>query len=299
MTGPTLLVMAAGMGNRYGGLKQLEPVGPAGETIIDYSVFDALRAGFDKLVFVIRRDLDEVFRRNIGSRYERRIQVVYVYQDLSAVPSGFAVPPGRKKPWGTGQAILSAAEVISEPFAAINADDFYGSQSFRVMAEHLRSGTDDYAMVGFVLRNTLSDFGSVARGVCRVGAGSLLENVMEIRKIVKDNEGATYTDALGQTRHLSGSETVSMSMWGFTPALFRQLRAQFLDFMRAHGHEEDSEFLIPTVVSALVDSGQARCRVLPTTASWFGVTYQDDRPLVVEGIRRLVARGDYPADLWA
>ncbi|HEY4983540.1 MAG TPA: sugar phosphate nucleotidyltransferase, partial [Verrucomicrobiae bacterium] len=228
MNKPTLLVLAAGMGSRYGGLKQIDPVGPDRETIIDYSIYDALRAGFGKLVFVIRRDIEAPFKQIIGARFEKRMAVEYVFQELDKLPPGFSVPPGRTKPWGTTQAILMAADVIHEPFAAINADDFYGAASFRVLAEHLRSGSADYAMVGFILRNTLSEFGSVARGACRVGADGYLQGIAELTKIEKDGNGAKYTDAAGILHRLGGNETVSMNMWGFTPALFAQLREEFI-----------------------------------------------------------------------
>jgi hypothetical protein len=298
MNQPSLLVLAAGMGSRYGGLKQIDPVGPGGETIIDYSIYDALRAGFGKLVFVIRKDIEKDFREAIGARFERRTQVEYVFQELNQLPAGFSAPPGRTKPWGTAQAILAAAETIHEPFAAINADDFYGANSFRILAEHLRSGGLDYAMVGFILRNTLSKFGSVARGVCRADDKGFLESVTELTKIEKDGTRARYTDASGAAHSLTGDENVSMNMWGFTPSLFGFLREEFVAFLQKHGQEEKSECYIPTVVNALVTAGKVRCRVLRTTDSWFGVTYREDRPFVVEGIRRLIARGDYPEKLW-
>jgi hypothetical protein len=298
MTKPTLLVLAAGMGSRYGGLKQIDPVGPAGETIIDYSIFDAMRAGFGKLVFVIRQDIESAFREAIGARFEKRLPVEYVFQELNKVPPGYSVPPNRKKPWGTGQAILMAQDAVREPFAAINADDFYGAASFRVLAEHLQSGTPDYAMVGFVLRNTLSEFGSVARGACRVGADGYLQGVTELTKIEKDGAGAKYTDAAGVVQCLSGDEPVSMNMWGFTPSLFAHLRGQLAEFLNRHGQEEKSELYIPSVVNELVGAGRERCKVLRSTDSWFGVTYREDRPLVVEGIRGLIARGAYPKMLW-
>jgi dTDP-glucose pyrophosphorylase len=298
MTKPTLLVLAAGMGSRYGGLKQIDPVGPAGETIIDYSIFDAVRAGFGKLVFVIRHDIESAFREAIGARFEKRLPVEYVFQELDKLPEGFSVPPNRKKPWGTGQAILMAADVIREPFAAINADDFYGAASFRVLAEHLRSGSGDYSMVGFVLRNTLSEFGSVARGACNVGPDGYLQSVTELTKIEKDGTGAKYTDAAGTAHRLSGDEPVSMNMWGFTPGLFAHLREQLVSFLKRYGQDEKAELYIPTVVNELVKAGRERCKVLRTTDSWFGVTYREDRPFVVEGIRKLIARGDYPEKLW-
>ncbi len=298
MSKPTLLVLAAGMGSRYGGLKQIDPVGPNGETIIDYSIFDAVRAGFGKLVFVIRHDIESAFREAIGARFEKRLPVEYVFQELDKLPAGFSVPPNRTKPWGTGQAILMAENAIREPFAAINADDFYGADSFRVLAEHLQSGATDYAMVGFILRNTLSEFGSVARGACRVGPDGYLQGVTELTKIEKDGPGAKYVDAKGSMQRLSGDEPVSMNMWGFTPSLFPHLREQLIEFLRKHGLEEKSELYIPSVVNELVAARKERCKVLRTTDSWFGVTYREDRPFVVEGIRGLIARGDYPEALW-
>src|SRR5579862_7934997 len=285
MSKPTLLVLAAGMGSRYGGLKQIDPVGPGGETIIDYSIFDAMRAGFEKLVFVIRRDIETAFREAIGARFEKRSPVEYVFQELDKLPPGFSAPPNRKKPWGTGQAILTAADVIKSPFAAINADDFYGANSFRVLAEHLRSGSHDYAMVGFVLRNTLSEFGSVARGACRVGADGYLQGVTELTKIEKDGSRAKCVDQTGATQPLTGDETVSMNMWGFTPSIFSHLQQQFTDFLKHRGNDEKAELYIPSVVNDLVASRKERCEVLRTTDSWFGVTYREDRPFVVDGIQ--------------
>jgi len=296
---PTLLILAAGMGSRYGGLKQMDPVGPGGETIMDYSIFDAMRAGFGKLVFIIRRDFEVPFRESIGSRFEKRLPVEYVFQELDQLPEGFSVPRNRTKPWGTGQAILVADGIIREPFAAINADDFYGLNSFRVLAEHLGSSSDDFAMVGFTLRNTLSDHGSVARGVCDANGDDFLKTVTELTKIERNGAGAKYEDAAGAVHPLGGDETVSMNMWGFTPALFSHLREQFAAFLKAKGGEEKSEFYIPTVVNELVKTSAARCRVLRSTDSWFGVTYREDRPRVMESVRALVARGDYPERLWA
>ena len=299
MNKPTLLVLAAGMGSRYGGLKQIDPVGPDGETIIDYSIYDALRAGFGKLVFVIRHDIEAPFKQIIGARFEKRMAVEYVFQELDKLPPGFSVPPGRSKPWGTTQAILMAADVIHEPFAAINADDFYGAASFRVLAEHLRSGSADYAMVGFILRNTLSEFGSVARGACRVGADGYLQGIAELTKIEKDGNDAKYTDAAGILHRLGGNETVSMNMWGFTPALFAQLREEFIAFLQKSGKDEKTECYIPLIVNNLTSTGRARCKVLRTTDAWFGVTYREDRPRVIESVRTLITRGEYPEKLWA
>ncbi len=299
MTKPTLLVLAAGMGSRYGGLKQIDPVGPTGETIIDYSIFDALRAGFGKLVFVIRKDIEPQFREIIGTRFEKRIAVEYAYQELDKLPPGFSLPAGRTKPWGTTHAILMAAGVVKEPFAAINADDFYGQQAYQLMAQHLTSGTTDYAMVGFILRNTLSQFGSVARGVCRVDANNHLTNVVEMMKIEPDGGGAKDTAPDGRITKLTGDEAVSMNFWGFTPALFPQLQTQFEAFLKKSGHELKSECYIPSTVNDLVVNGQAKVKVLRTNDSWFGVTYREDRPQVVESIRQLIAQGKYPEKLWA
>ena len=297
MVTPTLLVLAAGMGSRYGGLKQIDAVGPNGETIIDYSIYDAMRAGFGRVIFVIRRDIEHPFKQIVGSRFEDKIPVAYVFQELDRMPLGFSVPAGRTKPWGTGQAILLAADEIREPFAAINADDFYGANSFRVLAEHLRSGSGDFAMVGFTLRNTLSDFGSVARGVCQTSPDGLLQNVTELTKIERDGTGAKAAGADGRAITLTGDETVSMNMWGFTPALFVDLKGLFVEFLTQHGREEKSEFYIPAAVNDLVRANRARVKVLQTPDSWFGVTYREDRPHVVEGIRKLIARGDYPEKL--
>ena len=299
MTKPTLLVLAAGMGSRYGGLKQIDPVGPADETIIDYSIYDAMRAGFGKLVFVIRKDIEQQFKEIIGARFEKRIAVEYVFQELDKLPPGCSLPAGRTKPWGTTHAILMAADTIGEPFAAINADDFYGAEAYRLLAQHLTSGTTDYAMVGFILRNTLSKFGSVARGVCRVDENNHLKSVVEMMKIEPDGGGAKNTDAAGQITKLTGEEAVSMNFWGFTPALFPQLKTQFEAFLKKSGNALKSECYIPSTVNDLVVVGQAKVKVLRTNDFWFGVTYREDRPQVVESIRRLIAQGKYPEKLWA
>jgi len=298
LTSPTLLVLAAGMGNRYGGLKQIDPVGPGGETIIDYSAYDALSAGFGKFVFVIRKDLEQAFKQTVGARFEKHIAVEYVYQELDNLPPGFHLPPGRTKPWGTTQAILMAADTIREPFAAINADDFYGAEGYRVLAAHLQSGTEDYAMVGFILRNTLSQFGSVARGVCRVNAGDYLEDVVELTNIVPDAAHAKNTDADGHVTQLTGDERVSMNMWGFTPRVFEQLQERFEQFLARNSTDARAECYIPSAVNELLSAGQARVKVLHTRDSWFGVTYRDDRPRVAESIVRLIAAGTYPERLW-
>ncbi len=246
---PTLLVLAAGMGSRYGGLKQIDPVGPGGETIIDYSVYDALRAGFGKLVYVIRKNIEEEFRESVGARFEKRVAVEYAYQELEQLPPGFEVPAGRSKPWGTAHAILVAAGAIHEPFAVINADDFYGAEGYGVLARHLQSGSADYAMVGFVLRNTLSDFGSVARGVCQVSGDGFLQDVVEMTKIERDGAQARNTDAAGRVTKLTGDEAVSMNMWGFTPRVFGHLQEYFERFLELSGPDAKSECFIPSAVN--------------------------------------------------
>ena len=299
MTKPTLLVLAAGMGSRYGGLKQIDPVGPCGETIIDYSIYDAMRAGFGKLVFVIRKDIEQQFREIVGTRFESRIAVEYVFQELDKLPAPHTLPSGRTKPWGTTHAILMADGVIEEPFAAINADDFYGRQAYEVLAQHLTSGTPDYAMVGFILKNTLSDHGSVARGVSRVDANNYLTHIVEMMKIERNGAGAKNTEADGKITTLIGDEAVSMNFWGFTPALFPQLQQEFEKFLKKAGTEQKSECYIPATVGDLVTSGRAKCKVLRSADSWFGVTYREDRPQVVESIRQLIAKGVYPEKLWA
>jgi len=295
---PTLLVLAAGMGSRYGGLKQIDPVGPHGETIIDYSIFDALRAGFGKLVFVIRKDFEAQFREMVGARFEQRVAVEYVYQELSALPPGFAVPPGRTKPWGTTHAILMAADAIREPFAAINADDFYGPQAYKLLAQQLQSGSSDAAMVGFTLRNTLSDFGSVARGICRADEGGFLQTVTEMTQLERDGAGAKNSVSDGQIVRLTGDEVVSMNFWGFMPDVFDRLRASFGEFLKSRGHETAAECYIPSTVNEQIVAGQMRVKVLRTADSWFGVTYREDRPRVVESIHQLIAGGAYPEKLW-
>jgi len=295
---PTLLVLAAGMGSRYGGLKQIDPVGPAGETIIDYSIFDALRAGFGKVVFVIRKDIEEAFRETVGARFEKRVAVDYVFQSLEDIPPRFTVPAERTKPWGTTHAILAGANAVREPFAAINADDFYGAESFRVIAGHLTSGSPDYAMVGFILRNTLSDFGTVARGVCQLADGDYLKSIVEYLAIARDGDSVKNTDAAGEVTHLTGNEPVSLNFWGFTPRIFTQLRESFEVFLAQNGSDPKRECLIPTTMNDLVSAGQARVKVLPAEGSWFGVTYRDDRPRVIQSIRGLIAARQYPEKLW-
>jgi dTDP-glucose pyrophosphorylase len=301
---PTLLILAAGMGSRYGGLKQIDPMGPNGETVLDYSVFDAIRAGFGKVVFVIRRDFETVFREQVGAKFADRIPVDYAFQDINDLPAGFSVPEGRTKPWGTTHAMLAAESLINEPCVMINADDFYGRDAFAVIAQHLATaaptnGKSQYCMVGFKLSNTLSEHGSVARGVCTANDAGLLTSVTEMTKIFKTESGAENREIEGSPVALTGSEPVSMNFWGFTPEIFAQLRSAFVEFLKAEGNEQKSECYVPKVVDVLIRTGQADVAVLPTASKWFGVTYPDDKVEVVGSIKRLTDEGQYPAPLWA
>jgi hypothetical protein len=293
--------MAAGMGSRYGGLKQIDPMGPHGETILDYSVFDALRAGFGKVVFIIRPDFEHAFRENISSKFSDRIEVDYAFQTLERLPAGFTIPPGREKPWGTTHAILCARENVREPFAVINADDFYGRDSFVVLGDYLSQLPPDsnaYSMVGFTLKNTLSENGTVARGVCKTTGEGFLEEIQEMTRIEKTASGARNIFDDGRSLELSGEEPVSMNMWGFSPHLFTQLDGIFDSFLRTQGTQLKSECYIPLSVGELVREDRATCRVLPTRSHWFGVTYREDKPRVQASISAMTAAGEYPDGLW-
>jgi len=300
---PTLVVLAAGMGSRYGGLKQVDPVGPSGEAILDYSVFDAHRAGFGKVVFIIRKDIEEVFRRQIGAKYEGLLPVDYAFQDIHDLPAPYAVPEGRTKPWGTAHAIRAARHAVHEPFAAINADDFYGRDAFARLADFL-GGVDAaarplrFAMVGYKLDLTLSDHGSVARGICQVTPEGKLAGVTEMTKLVRTPEGAENREDPAVPVKLTGAERVSMNLWGFTPALFGALEERFPAWLARRGAEEKSEWYIPFVVDEMIHEGAAVVDVLPTESAWFGVTYREDKPFVTNAIRTLVDAGEYPASLF-
>jgi hypothetical protein len=298
---PVLFVLAAGMGSRYGGLKQLDGVGPSGETIMDYSVFDAIRGGFGKAVFVIRRDFEEDFRQKVLSRYERHIPVETVFQSLDKLPAGFACPPERTKPWGTNHAVLMGRDVIREPFAVINADDFYGRDSFAVIGKELAglAGSENtYCMVGFRIGNTLSESGSVARGVCEVNGDGYLASVVERTSIRRIDGRICFGDENGENVFLEENTPVSMNMWGFTPDYFAHSEAYFREFLRANMHNPKSEYFIPLMVNELTTSGKAAVKVLDTASKWFGVTYREDRPGVVDKIRALVEAGEYPQKLF-
>lgn len=298
---PTLFVLAAGMGSRYGGLKQLDPLGPNGETIMDYSIYDAMQAGFGKVVFVIRKDFEEDFRNKILSKYEGHIPVEVVFQSTDALPEGFTCPADRTKPWGTNHAVLMGKDVIKEPFAVINADDFYGRDAFAVMAKELMRERDkkgDYCMVGFRVGNTMTENGSVARGVCATKDG-LLSSIVERTAISYDaNHDIVFNDENGVECHLEPTTPVSMNLWGFTPDYFDYSEREFVKFLEKDLNTPKAEFFIPLVVDTLINSGEATVKVLDTDSKWFGVTYAADRPGVVEKFAELHNNGIYPAKLF-
>jgi dTDP-glucose pyrophosphorylase len=291
------------MGSRYGGLKQIDPMGPNGETVLDYSVYDAIRAGFGRVVFIIREDFAEAFRQGVGARFADRIQVDYAFQRLDDLPAGFSLPAGREKPWGTAHAIWAAREVVKESFAVINADDFYGSDAYVQAAKFLTTprpeqGKEHYAMVGYPLINTLSDHGDVNRGICTRNADGLLTGVEEYVKIEREADGKVRGNALdGNRKEVCEVTPVSMNFWAFSHGFYNHLEEDFTNFLKNFGHVEKSEYYIPTVVDALIRSGKADCAVLDTTSHWFGVTYPDDKEHVVASIGKLIESGEYPAEL--
>lgn len=299
---PTLFVLAAGMGSRYGGLKQLDGVGPQGQTIMDYSIFDAIRAGFGKVVFVIRKDFEPDFREKILSKYEGHIPVEVVFQSIDRLPEGYSAPAERVKPWGTNHAVLMGREVIGEPFAVINADDFYGRDAFEVIARELsrpRERRGDYCMVGFRVGNTMTENGTVARGVCETDADKMLTKVTERTDIGYDaDRRISFTDEHGHTCHLEPETPVSMNLWGFTPDYFEYSEREFRHFLDGHGTELKSEFYIPTCIDSLIRNGEATVRVLDTDSRWFGVTYAADRQGVVDRLAALHAAGEYPEKMF-
>ena len=293
---PTLLVLAAGMGSRYGGLKQMDGLGPNGEAILDYSVTDAIRAGFGKVVFVIRHSFADDFKKVFNTeRYHNKIDVRYVYQELDYLPSGFSVPEGREKPWGTNHAVLMAKDEIHEPFAIINADDFYGRDGFQKMGDYLRTlegSTGRYCMVGYRLDKTLSENGTVSRGVCVADSDGNLKTVTERTAIAREGDKIYFTEG-DKKEELAPETTVSMNLFGFTPDYFEHSERLFVEFLKERGTEMKSEFYVPLAVTKLIESGYATMRVLTTTAQWFGVTYKEDRPMVVEKFRQLHEAGEY------
>ena len=303
----TLLILAAGMGSRYGGLKQLDPMGPAGETLLDYSVFDALRAGFDRVVFVIRRDFEAHFRAEVGGRFEERVEVGYAFQALDDLPGGWFVPTARQKPWGTGHAIWSARGSVRTPFVAVNADDFYGRDAYRTLAGFFAAngaapadGRARFAMAGYQLDRTLSTHGSVSRGVCVVDGAGRLQTVEEHTGIERGADAVIHgTPSGGGSVALTGREAVSLNFWGFTPEVFPLLESGLEAFLAARGQEEKAEHYIPAAVTGMIGSGEAQVEVLATSATWFGVTYRDDKPLVTAALEELTRAGEYPAGLWS
>lgn len=300
---PTLLVLAAGMGSRYGGLKQMDPMGPNGETVLDYSVYDAICAGFGRVVFIIREDFADAFKQGVGARFADRIQVDYAFQKIDDLPDGFSVPEGREKPWGTAHAVRSARHLVTESFAVINADDFYGSDAYERAACFLAAPRPEndrahYAMVGYPLINTLSDHGDVNRGICARSENGLLTGVEEYVKIERDADGVVRGNALdGVRKEVCEVSPVSMNFWAFTHCFYDHLEEDFVRFLSEFGNVEKSEYYIPTVVDALIRAGKADCSVLDTNSHWFGVTYPDDKQHVVASIRKLIANGEYPAAL--
>lgn len=299
----TLVIMAAGMGSRFGGIKQLEPVGPNGEIIMDYSIYDAIAAGFDKIVVIIRKDLEKDFKEVIGNRIEKVAKVEYVFQELDDIPEGFSVPSGRTKPWGTGQAVLCCKDLIKENFAVINADDYYGKEAFRLIYNFLNDPNykdNDYCMAGFILGNTLSENGAVTRGICKVDTSGRLVDIVETGGIVRAGDHAEAKDSDGNKIAIDLNSVVSMNMWGFKPGLFDFLEKGFVEFMANLGQDDiKKEYLLPTVVGDLVKAGKIQVSVLKSNDRWFGVTYREDKDDVVNSIKALIEKGEYPSNLYA
>jgi len=299
---PTLLILAAGMGSRYGGLKQVDPVGPNEEAIIDYSIYDAIRAGYGKVVFVIRESFAEAFKNTFNAKLEGKIDVEYVYQELDNIPDGFQLSPERKKPWGTGHAVMVAKDVINEPFVVINADDFYGPNSYQLLKiqfeETKNSEKEVYSMVGYGLEHTLSDHGHVSRGVCETDSNGFLKTVVERTQIEKIDGKIITQIENGESMELTGKEIVSMNTWGFTPEFFDHLEHYFSVFLEQNADNPKAEFYIPFVVNELINKGEIKLKVLESQDMWFGVTYKEDKDSAVESIKSLIENKVYPEKLW-
>jgi len=297
---PTLLVLAAGMGTRYGGNKQLDEVGPSGETIIDYSIYDAIRAGFGRIVFVIRRDIEEQVKERFFDKLSGKIEVDYVFQEISNLPEGVRVSPERQKPWGTSHAILVTKDKIKEPFGVINADDYYGVDSFRILRDFLVNDKNEnnYCIVGYKLGNTLSEHGHVNRGVCKAGRDGFLQDIVETRQIQKTKDGAEAPGTEGKPVQFTGNEIVSMNLWGFKPSCFDFLGREFRNFLDNNGMDLKSELDIPTSVDKFVKNKEITIQILMSNERWFGVTYREDKPFVVESIRKMIRNGVYPARIY-
>lgn len=299
---PTLLVLAAGMGSRYGSLKQIDPVGPSGETIIDYSVYDAIRAGFGKVVFIIRKSFEQDFKDVFITKLEKYIPFEYVFQELDALPAGYSASAERTKPWGTGHAVLMAKDLIKEPFAVINGDDFYAADAFQTMADYLNSLTPEtqnqYSLVGYELGNTMSEHGAVSRGVCQSDENDYLVSVVERTNIQYFDGKPGYTGSGEEIVFIDPQTLVSMNFWGFTPEYFRQSEALFADFLARNQDSIKAEFFIPLAIDTLINTGQAKVKVLSSKAKWFGVTYKEDKPIVIQKLLELINLGVYPEKLW-
>ncbi len=298
---PTLIILAAGMGSRYGSLKQIDRFGPSGETIVEYSIYDALRAGFEKIVLVIRQNFADDFREIVLNKAMKKADISFVFQELDNLPSGFSLPADRVKPWGTGHAVLMAAGKVNTPFAVVNADDFYGAQSYRIMADFLsrpqQGSPEEYCLVDYRLDNTLSESGYVSRGICNVNADNYLTDITEHKKISRNgNEIISLTES-GKII-LTGKERVSMNLMGFLPSMFDHLQQQFTAFLNVNSRNKDAEFFLPSAMNEVIKSGKARVKVLPTMEKWFGVTYREDRDMVMNSLKKLVEQGVYPASLW-
>ncbi|MCP4263362.1 MAG: nucleotidyltransferase [Planctomycetes bacterium] len=298
---PTLLILAAGMGTRYGGLKQIDPIGPSGEIIIDYSIYDAVNAGFGKIVFVIRHRFEDEFKEKISSKFNNLAETVYAYQEVNTCVDGFEVPKDRDKPWGTGHAILVACDLIHEPFAVINADDYYGPGAFKAISQFLTKkdlSSSDYAMVGYTLRDTLSEYGTVSRGVCQCDEQMFLRRIIERKKVEKTSIGARYFEEDGTEHILTGNEVVSRNIWGFQPSIFHHLKVRFGKFLEERSYERNSELFIPTVVDELIEKEKAKVKVLHANDNCFGVTYRRDAAIASNCVRQLIEQGLYPENLW-
>jgi dTDP-glucose pyrophosphorylase len=298
---PTLLILAAGMGSRYGGLKQLDRLGPAGETIIDYSIYDAVNAGFGKIVVVIRKSIEEEFKQIFLSKYSGKIELDYVLQEVEYVPDGAIYNPERTKPWGTAHAILMGNNVVNEPFCVINGDDFYGADAFKTMVSYLSSvdkESCDYYMVGYRLDRTLSDYGFVSRCVCEINESGILQQVTECKQIKRIGDVICYKDENGIEMPLPENQIVSMNFWGFTPAFFKHLNIAFKKFISVYGNDLKSEIILTSVLSDLIEEKKANVKVLSSTAEWFGVTYKEDKDFVIERLKKITEAGVYPTPLW-
>ena len=297
---PTLLILAAGMGSRYGGLKQVDGIGPSGETIIEYSIYDAIRAGFGKVVFVIRPDIEKVFKETISNKFEDKIKIAYAFQEIDTPIEGINSFPEREKPWGTAHAVLVAKDKIDEPFAVINADDYYGISAFETMADFLINDCtpDQYAMIAYIVQNTLSDNGTVSRGVCAMDKNSNLTDVVERFKVHREGNQVFCEDERGNRLEISSQSLVSMNFWGFHPDIFEVIRKQFVAFVAENSDKPKAEFFIPLVVNQQIKSGAAKVKVLSNDEQWYGVTYQEDKAMVQKAFEGLTIKGNYPAPLW-